>query len=286
MFLLSWDSYKCPSALSMASICLREGAFYHLLRLISWRQLLFLPKELDHLLPDGRSITRTKFTTALLLCLPPFSLAVVLSSLAVLHQAMKSVPGFLGAGGFWGRALDLCVGAIQGLLGAVVLPVVGMKLLDNRLSFFVITGLFTSCILPAAVILFLDTHCLGGWSAFWHPCRTNPKQFNRLVVLYEVTEYPFELLRSTDVCDSHQARAQTSLSKCMQVALLRLQDLWLPKIITSGVVIPAVRLMFDAYYTDSDRHCSCSSCVHCLFDDHRWSLAISDAFLVVEHAEH
>ena len=66
-----------------------------------------------------------------------------------------------------------------------------------------------------------------------------------------MVSYSFQVLSSADVCDSHKARAQTSLSKCIQVALLRLQDLWLPKIMISGVVIPAVRLMMKAHYTDS-----------------------------------
>ena len=59
------------------------------------------------------------------------------------------------------------------------------------------------------------------------------------------------LLRSADICDSYQARARTTLSKCVQVALLRLQDLWLPKILTSGVVMPAIRIARGAHYKDS-----------------------------------
>ena len=66
-----------------------------------------------------------------------------------------------------GKVLKSCVGAFQGLLGGVVLSIVGKKLSDNKLSFLVMTGLFTSCILPGAVILFLDTQCAGSWPAFW-----------------------------------------------------------------------------------------------------------------------
>ena len=44
---------------------------------------------------------------------------------------------------------------------------------------------------------------------------------------------------------------QTTLSKCVQVALLRLQDLWLPKILMCGVIMPAGRILRKARYKDS-----------------------------------
>ena len=171
-----------------------------------------------------------------------------LRSLVVLHQAMKSVPDFLGISGFWGAVLNTCVGGIQGVLGGLVLPAVAKRLSGNRLSFLVTMGITTSCLLPAAVITFLDTHCLGRWSACWDPCRNNPEQFNRVI---KEGDFQFPLLRSADICDSYQARAQTTLSKCVQVALLRLQDLWLPKILMCGVVMPASKIAREAHYKDS-----------------------------------
>ena len=65
----------------------------------------------------------------------------------------------------------------------------------------------------------LDTHCLGSWPAFWDPCRTSAERFNRRVVVHELFNYSVQVLSSADICGSHQARAQTSLSKCIQVAL-------------------------------------------------------------------
>ena len=59
------------------------------------------------------------------------------------------------------------------------------------------------------------------------------------------------MLSSSDICDSYQARAQTTVSRCVQVALLRLQDLWLSKIVTSGVIMPAGRIARGARYKDS-----------------------------------
>ena len=38
------------------------------------------------------------------------------------------------------------------------------------------------------------------------------------------------------------AGGKTSLTRCMELALLRLQDIWLGKVITSGLLVPAGRL--------------------------------------------
>ena len=60
-----------------------------------------------------------------------------------------------------------------------------------------------------------------------------------------------QVLRSADICDSDQARTLTTLPKCIQVTLLRLQDLWIQKIIISGVIIPAFRLAREVRYKNS-----------------------------------
>ena len=249
IFLLSWDTYKCSPTLWMASMCLHDGSLNHLLSLILWSQLCFHLHKFDDFGPASRSVTREIHTRKAMLWLIP--LTCILSSMSVLNQAMNAIPGFLGLGGFWSRALNSCVGVAQGLLGSVVLPRLAKKLsADNRASFLVISGLFANCILPATVIVVLDTHCLGRWPAFWDPCRIRPERFNRVA---EIAWIPMQahLLSSDDICDSHQARTQTTLSNCVQVAFLRLQDLWLPKIITSGVVVPAGRLARQNHYTES-----------------------------------
>ena len=179
---------------------------------------------------------------------------------SVLHQAMKSVPGFLGIGGFWFMVLNSCVGMFQGLVGGILLPRVGKKLSQSRLSFLMLVGLLISCVLPAAVIVLLDTYCLGNWLVLWSPCRSNPEHFNRIAHVAETDPLKpsilhfmvhVQLLSSSDMCDSHQSRAQTTPSKCIQVALLRLQDFWLPKIMISGMVLPAYYLARNRHYKDS-----------------------------------
>ena len=232
MFMLSWDYYKCPPTLSLASMCLREGAFNHLLVLILWSELCFLSSKLGCLTPSGSSVGKENFTSDPHLCLLLLALAMLLSSLSVLNQAMKSVPDILDIGGYWSVLLNSCVGAMHGILGGVTLPKVSKKISGNRLSFLVTIGLFSSTILPAAVIFFLDSYCLGNWSALWHPCRTFPEQFNR-VVLFEKSSVP--LLRPADICDSHNARAKTSLSKCMQVLNINHGSLFVPRPVAANL---------------------------------------------------
>ena len=57
----------------------------------------------------------------LVLCLW-LPMASVLSSFAVVHQAGKSVPGFLGLGGFLARCMSMFIGLCQSLLCSFVIP--------------------------------------------------------------------------------------------------------------------------------------------------------------------
>ena len=123
IFLLSWDSYKCPPALSMASVCLRDGTFNYLLVIVLWSQNHLSFNKLGYRTPNGRSVNRESSTRMpIILGLLSLPLALVLSSVCVLNQAMKSVPAFLGISGFWSTVLNSSVGAIQGFLGGLVVP--------------------------------------------------------------------------------------------------------------------------------------------------------------------
>ena len=181
IFLLSWDYYKCPPALSLASLCLRDGTFNRLLVLVLWSQAYFLANRMDIFILNRRLVTRENLTRAPLLCLLSLAMGVFISAISIVYQAMKSVPGLGGVSKLWCSVLQSCVVVVQGMLGGVVLPILSKKLSANRLSYLMMIGLLTNCVLPGAVITFLDAHCLGRWSAFWDPCRNNPEQFNRLV---------------------------------------------------------------------------------------------------------
>ena len=73
----------------------------------------------------------------------------------------------------------------------------------------------------------------------------------------------------------------------MQVALLRLQDLWLPKIITSGVVVPASRLAMRAHMAfDSTGIVSALALYIAYAMITAGHLPLVMPFLWLEHAQH
>ena len=52
-----------------------------------------------------------------------------------------------------------------------------------------------------------------------------------------------ELLSRKEICDPRAAVARTSMARCGELALLRLQDIWLAKFITSGIACPALEIL-------------------------------------------
>ena len=78
-----------------------------------------------------------------------------------------------------------------------------------------------------------------------------PWRFRRL---WRCRSWRLPPLNLTPLCRHPEvrSRATTTLSKCVQIALLRLQDIWLPKILISGVLIPAgLLLCTDSQYKAS-----------------------------------
>ena len=96
---------------------------------------------------------------------------MVLSLLSVLDQVGKSVPGLLASKNIWASGITLGIGAIQALLSNFVVPAVAQKLVAQQHSLTAIANLLMSVLYPTAVILYLDTGCLGNWVALWSPCR-------------------------------------------------------------------------------------------------------------------
>ena len=62
---------------------------------------------------------------------------------------------------------------------------------------------------------------------------------------------PLSLAQPHEVCSPSFARGQTSKSHCMELMLLRLQSIWLSKLITSGLLIPAGRIIGEYGYRES-----------------------------------
>ena len=65
------------------------------------------------------------------------------------------------------------------------------------------------------------------------------------------TKLDVRLVRSSDICDPHYSWSSTSMSSCMHITLLRLQEIWLTKFLATGLVIPGVKLLRDKLPTES-----------------------------------
>ena len=92
--------------------------------------------------------------------------------------------------------------------------------------------------------------------ALWKPCQTNRQMFQSRVIcntesqrnceessLEKVWEIDIPVLHSSDICDPHYSWSATSTSSCIQLLLFRLQEIWLAKFVTTGVVMPGIALM-------------------------------------------
>ena len=250
--LLFWEFYQCPRAVAVASACLRCGTLTHILVHSLWGYLCFHSAAPQHLLvlEGAPTATARSFLKSLLLFSLWFFLILCFSSLSILDQTSKSVPSFLGLGRHWLWLLSGCIGATQAVLSIFVMPWVAGKLTKHSRAFTTMASLFMSCFFPAIVVVCLDLRCFGGWALLWDRCRTTPGIFD-VVGTFHLREdlYSFKGMQTSDVCSLRQS--PLSLSTCASTALLRLQDVWLGKFISSGLAIPAGKLLASRYFQDS-----------------------------------
>ena len=124
--LLSWDLYACPQTLAMASACLRSASFIRTSVFLLYCTLAFHSLVVDHFTMQDEDRTkqwtekmsRKKVLLWLLWCV----LTVVLSTLSILYQVGKSVPGLLPANRVLSLGLYTSIGAIQALMGSFIVP--------------------------------------------------------------------------------------------------------------------------------------------------------------------
>ena len=250
--LLFWDFYQCPRALAVASACLRYATRTHILVHSLWGHLCFHSMAPHNLLVLEKrpAAAARSFPKSLLLVSLWFFLILCFSCLSILDQTGKSVPHFLGLGGNWLWLLSICIGAIQAVLSISVIPRVASKLTRHARTFTTVASLCMSCFFPAIVVVCLDVRCFGGWALLWSRCRTNARTFDVTVWLQEgIDKVPLKALQTSDICSLRQS--SLSLSTCASTALLRLQDVWLSKFVSSALAVPAGKVMASRYITDS-----------------------------------
>ena len=262
-YLISWNLYKCPRTFSWASACLRGSSFISTLSVLLWVRFCFWsPAASCLILPDnhakGTSRVQQQRSTRRSLQWWLWSLtSLVLSIPSILCLAAKSIPGIFRGHKVWLWLMSLSLGAVQGMLGSLVTPFLARRF---RFPFHEhvlvpVASLLLNLVFPSIVIVYLDANCLGRWVLFWEPCRVGAPLLQQALVcneglvckLPQVSQYrdPDDIwiivLNRAEICDPHLAMAKASASRCMELALLRLQDIWLGKFIVSGFLIPPCR---------------------------------------------
>ena len=273
MLLLSWDLYVCPKALAIASACLRNSAFIRAFVFLGWCRLSFHSLVVQHLRRmEGGEHQKQKRTAKLLgMRLLWCMLTMVLSSLVVFDQVSKSIPGLFSSGKILGLALSAGIGTAQGLVSHFVLPFLASKIAEQKQIIIAVSDIIMNFFIPTVVIMYLDTGCLGKWVALWKPCRSHSPMFRcpsicnhetdpsctvrSIEVIMEYSSFGdgvgCMVVNSGEICDSHYSGTLASMSRCMHISLLRLQDIWLTKLLTTGLVMPGLALARDKLSTDS-----------------------------------
>ena len=255
-FLLSWDLYVCPQTLALVSACSRNSALIRTLVFMCWCKLCFYSQAVEHLMMKSEHQIKSdkkkktwkdkKPRKRLLLWLVWCVIIVVLSTPAIFYQVVKSIPSSLQIGKICLLGLRACIGAIQGLVGNFIVPYIASKMTRQKHIFTAVSNLVVSCLIPAVLIMYLDTGCLSRWVTLWKPCQSKSRLFQRrfictgenhqdcLVNDHQLSYFDIMVLRSSDVCDPHFSWSSTSMSWCIHITLLRLQEVWLTKFIATG----------------------------------------------------
>ena len=228
-FLLSWDIYSCPETLTMVSACLRSSALIRAVVFLCWCKVTFYSLAVEPLMMEGQSHkkqwTAKMLRKRFLLWLLWSVLTLVLSSVAILYQVSHSVPGFLPVGKIWSLGLKACIGTVQGVVGKFIVPCLARKMALEKHLLTRVSTLIMNCLVPAVIIVYLDTRCFGRWAALWEPCRRN-RQLS-LVCIYDTLDCATgdpegmspmptihtAVLRPSDICDPHSSWSFTSVSR-------------------------------------------------------------------------
>ena len=236
--------------------CSRPGLY------LSWCRLSIHSLAAKHLMTDGENLekqwTAKILRKRLLLWFLWCALTVVFSTVAVVYQVGKSTPGFLPAGRVWSLGLKACIGTSQAVVSNFIMPSVASRVTweRNKHAFTTVANLIMNWLIPFAIIMYLDTGCLGRWVALWKPCRSSRELFQHSFIctsknqrdcppgMYVLAwEIDIMLVRGGDICDPHHSWSSASMSNCMHISLLRLQEILLAKFVTTGVVMPGIALI-------------------------------------------
>ena len=175
--------------------------------------------------------------------------------------SLTKIPGSLQTDKILSLGLKACIGATQAVVSKFIVPGLAGKITWQKHAFTTVASLVMNCLIPAVVLIYLDVGCLGRWVSLWRPCRSSSQIFQRPFEhddiyepgggLEEKTASFGMLLQQSDICNPHYPWSSTSMSSCIHVSLLRLQEIWLRKFVTTGLVMSGVTLMRDKLPTES-----------------------------------
>ena len=262
------DLHVCPQTLAIVSACSRSSTLIRALVFLCWCKRCFHSPAVEHLtVMEGVRQKKKKSTDVKLRkqWLLWYILMMVLSTPAILYQVAKSIPGSLQIGKILSLGLKAGIGATQGLVGNFIVPYLASKMTGPKHIFTTIASFLINCLIPAVVIIYLDIGCLGRWVSLWKPCRSNRQLFQRHltnipgkekdlapeVAQIEGMKIDTTLVHPSDICDPHVSWTFYSMSKCVHITLLRLQEIWLTKLITIGLTMPGLALMCGKLPTES-----------------------------------
>ena len=229
MFLLHWDLYACPQTLAIASGCLRNSALVRALVFLCWCKLSFCSQAVEHLAMESNNqkrqwkskILRKRLLLWLVWCV----LTLLCSSVAILYQVSRSIPGFLPSGTVLTLAWNACIGILQAVVTKSIMPWLANKVTRHKHVFTTASNLIMNCLIPVVMIMCLDTGCLGRWVELWKPCRSDRQLFQySLVCNTESTRdcsslgtFPdmnidIQVMRSMDICSPHLSAPSHDLS--------------------------------------------------------------------------
>ena len=265
---LNWDLvHKCPQTLMHASACLRGSSAVRTVVTVScwvlltissgWMRAPLAQTASSFIYKDPKVqgvVARSLGRTCCVLLM-----ALMLSSLAAVHQASKSIPGFFGVGGRALQAVSLCLGVVQSAICTMVVPVLTKKFAPDMRFLEGVLNLLSSCVIPGLVVVFLDNACLQCWTAVWQECSgTRAAKFHQksvvTYVFFETREdmgivetSVVDVLTTNDICKPHRS---TSTSTCFQTVLVSMQGFWLSKWVASAFSMPFQRLVRDSLPSD------------------------------------
>ena len=246
MFLLSWDLYVCPQTLAMMSACTQSSTLVRTLVFLWWCKISLHSLAVQHLTMEGVKQKEKKWTAKiwrLLLWLLWCVLTLFLSTFAILYQVASSIPGFLQVGPTFSLGLKVWIGATQALLSKLIVPCLAGKMHGQKQFFTTVTNVLLSCVIPAVVVIYLDLACMGRWVLLWKQCQSTSSLFQYGFRFPSTYDIDVMVLRQSDIREPHFSWRSTSMSRCVHISLLRLQETWLTKLIAMGLVMPGVAVL-------------------------------------------